>query len=58
MIKQILDGLVYMHSRQICHRDIKLDNLMYLDSTEKIKLIDFGFATSSKEPLKVFCGTP
>ena len=58
MIKQILDGLVYMHSRQICHRDIKLDNLMYLDSTEKIKLIDFGFATSSKEPFKVFCGTP
>ena len=25
---------------------------------EKLKIIDFGFATNSREPLKVFCGTP
>lgn len=47
-----------MHSKQICHRDIKLENLIYLQAQEIVKIIDFGFATSCKEKLKVFCGTP
>lgn len=47
-----------MHSKNICHRDIKLDNLVYQESTNILKIIDFGFASNSKDPLKVFCGTP
>ena len=47
-----------MHSKQICHRDIKLENLIFYEETETVKIIDFGFATSCKEKLKVFCGTP
>ena len=31
---------------------------MYDPSTGLVKLIDFGFACSAKEKLKVFCGTP
>jgi serine/threonine protein kinase len=47
-----------MHKKSIFHRDIKIDNIIYNPKTEMIKIIDFGFATISKEPLKVFCGTP
>jgi 5'-AMP-activated protein kinase, catalytic alpha subunit len=32
--------------------------LIYDSETGIVKIIDFGFAASSKEPLKVFCGTP
>ena len=31
---------------------------MYDSATGHVKLIDFGFACSAKEKLKVFCGTP
>jgi serine/threonine protein kinase len=47
-----------MHTKQICHRDIKLENLIFYEETETVKIIDFGFATGCKEKLKVFCGTP
>ena len=28
IMRQVLEGLAFMHKRQICHRDIKLDNLI------------------------------
>jgi MAP/microtubule affinity-regulating kinase len=42
----------------ICHRDIKPENIMFDPETGQVKIIDFGFACSSKEKLRVFCGTP
>ena len=33
-----------MHSKGVCHRDIKPDNIMMNEETKKIKLIDFGIA--------------
>ena len=33
-----------MHSKGVCHRDIKPDNIMINEETKKIKLIDFGIA--------------
>lgn len=47
-----------MHGKQICHRDIKLDNLIYSEQTKVLKIIDFGFACCCKEKLKTYCGTP
>ena len=47
-----------MHSKLICHRDLKLDNLIYDKHTGSVKIIDFGFAIGCKEKLKVFWGTP
>ena len=55
---QLLQGLAYMHNRKVCHRDIKLENLIYHEARNKLKIIDFGFAANSKEPLKSVCGTP
>jgi len=39
--KQIITGLVYLHSRGIVHRDIKPANIL-VEKTGRIKLADFG----------------
>eukprot|EP00741_Cyanophora_paradoxa_P007115 tig00001093_g6886.t1 len=41
---QMFRGLAYMHSLNICHRDIKPQNLLVDPSTHVLKLCDFGSA--------------
>jgi len=44
-ICQLLVGLKYMHARNICHRDMSLENVALKgDETKDCKIIDFGMA--------------
>jgi serine/threonine protein kinase len=63
---QILEGINYIHSRNVVHRDIKGKNIMLMGNGI-IKLIDFGCAkrlkknqssNSIKQLLKSLKGTP
>ncbi|XP_032386713.1 death-associated protein kinase 3 [Etheostoma spectabile] len=62
-LKQILDGVQYLHSKRIAHFDLKPENIMLLDKNApnpRIKLIDFGIAHQIKagNEFKNIFGTP
>mmetsp|Transcript_7902 Transcript_7902/g.8712 ORF Transcript_7902/g.8712 Transcript_7902/m.8712 type:complete len:778 (+) Transcript_7902:100-2433(+) len=44
--EKILRGVAYLHRRGICHRDLKLENILYENKKEDspIRLIDFGLS--------------
>lgn len=47
----------YCHSKNICHRDLKLENIL-VDDNDHIKVIDFGFSIDTTKKLNTYCGTP
>eukprot|EP00602_Paraphysomonas_sp_CaronLab_P008230 CAMPEP_0185019716 /NCGR_PEP_ID=MMETSP1103-20130426/2319_1 /TAXON_ID=36769 /ORGANISM="Paraphysomonas bandaiensis, Strain Caron Lab Isolate" /LENGTH=725 /DNA_ID=CAMNT_0027550177 /DNA_START=260 /DNA_END=2437 /DNA_ORIENTATION=+ len=61
VIRQLLSAIAHMHNRGICHRDIKMQNIMREHSgwNAQIKLIDFGLGTRfiGATPMKTRCGT-
>ncbi|KAF4752268.1 hypothetical protein FOZ63_014258, partial [Perkinsus olseni] len=61
LVKQMFSAVNYCHEHNICHRDLKLENWMFLDKSPNspLKLIDFGFSQrfTSGVPLTRVCGT-
>jgi serine/threonine protein kinase len=47
MALEMMEGLNYLHSKRIIHRDIKLHNVM-IGSDGRCRLIDFGLAKRVK----------
>lgn len=60
IIKQVVSGLLYLHSHHILHRDMSLSNLL-LTKDMSAKIADFGLATQLARPDEkhmTMCGTP
>ncbi|XP_063079862.1 myosin light chain kinase, smooth muscle [Engraulis encrasicolus] len=60
-MRQVLEGVGFMHQQSIVHLDLKPENIVCVDqSGTRIKIIDFGLAAKldPSTPLTVMHGTP
>lgn len=65
-VREILNGLIYLHAAGLVHRDLKCDNVL-LDDDGQCKLVDFGCSKQLQDALvrdgeprqgkPTFCGT-
>jgi serine/threonine protein kinase len=68
--KQIIDGLKFLHDKNIIHRDIKPKNILLSNNRKTVKICDFGFAkkidyvygnnmgSGSLKKIATVCGSP
>jgi len=59
IFRQILEGVGYIHSMKLAHRDLKLENIL-LDQGYTVKIADFGFSRFFKSDslATTACGSP
>ena len=48
-MKKTCKGILYLHEKDIAHRDIKLQNILCDNDAEVIKIADFGLSMDDKE---------
>ncbi|KFM80354.1 Serine/threonine-protein kinase PLK4, partial [Stegodyphus mimosarum] len=59
IIGQVIDGVRYLNSRSVIHRDLSDKNILLTDNKD-VKIIDFGMASQLKDPNEkkhTMCGT-
>ncbi|XP_043843452.1 myosin light chain kinase 2, skeletal/cardiac muscle [Dromiciops gliroides] len=60
-VRQICEGILFMHNMRVLHLDLKPENILCVSTTgHMVKIIDFGLARryNPNEKLKVNFGTP
>ena len=64
---EILSAIAYCHEKDIIHRDVKPENILFVDKSETspLKLIDFGLSSTAariqdtqKEEIEKKSGVP
>jgi len=62
IMRQLVEALIYCHQNRICHRDIKLENILYNHKKRRANLIDFGLCAinpfSCADMCNNWCGSP
>lgn len=54
VLRQILEGVEYLHSNKVLHRDLKPENVLLSKEEYRVKICDFGLARTIHQPLRPY----